>query len=71
MDRGAQSIITFEPDHVIQPISTNGTAALDRAGRILATGLGEDAVLTDLGTGEFIARIEGVSCRTDPSEGVG
>ena len=51
---------TYEPERVIQPIYTGGDVALDREGRTLATCLGEDAILTDLGTGELLARIEGV-----------
>lgn len=34
--------------------------ALDQSGRILATPLGEDALLTDLNTGKQLAKIEGV-----------
>lgn len=52
---------TFEPEHTIQPIYTGGSVALDQTGRILATTLGEDALLTDLNTGRELARIEGVS----------
>ncbi|KAI9818138.1 MAG: U3 small nucleolar RNA-associated protein 13 [Pycnora praestabilis] len=52
---------TFEPVKVIQPIYTGGSVALDDSGRILATCLGEDALLTDLATGEQLARIEGDS----------
>ena len=51
---------TFEPSRTIQPIYTGGSVALDRTGRILATCLGEDALLTDLDSGEQLARIEGV-----------
>ena len=51
---------TFEPERTIQPIYTGGDVALDKEGRILATCLGEEALLTDLGTGESLARIEGV-----------
>jgi hypothetical protein len=51
---------TFEPEHVIQPIYTGGSVALDQSGRILATTLGEDALLTDLSTGRQLAKIEGV-----------
>lgn len=51
---------TFEPKRVIQPIYTGGSVALDLSGRILATTLGEDAILTDLTTGRELARIEGV-----------
>ncbi|KAH8598220.1 small nucleolar ribonucleoprotein-like protein complex subunit [Bisporella sp. PMI_857] len=50
---------TFEPEHTIQPIFTGGSVALDRTGGILATTLGEDALLTDLNTGRELARIEG------------
>jgi U3 small nucleolar RNA-associated protein 13 len=52
---------TFEPQRVIQPIYTGGSVALDNSGRILATCLGEDALITDLNTGKQLARIDGVS----------
>ena len=52
--------VTFEPQNVIQPIYTGGDVALDADGRVLATCLGEEAVLTDLSSGESLARIEGV-----------
>ena len=58
------TVTTFEPERTIQPIYTGGDVALDQEGRILATCLGEDALLTDLGTGEQLARIEGV-CTTE------
>jgi U3 small nucleolar RNA-associated protein 13 len=51
---------TFEAEKVIQPIYTGGSIALDITGRILATCLGEDALITDLNTGKQLARIEGV-----------
>jgi hypothetical protein len=51
---------TFEPEHTIRPIYTGGSVALDHSGRILATTLGEDALLTDLDTGRQLARIDGV-----------
>jgi hypothetical protein len=60
MANKAPSQTTFEPEHVIQPIYTGGSVALDQSGRILATTLGEDALLTDLNTGRQLARIEGV-----------
>ncbi|KAL9584552.1 MAG: hypothetical protein Q9212_002043 [Teloschistes hypoglaucus] len=50
---------TFEPERVIQPIYTGGDVFLDREGRILASCLGEEAVLTDLHTGQALARLEG------------
>ncbi|KAL8843590.1 MAG: hypothetical protein Q9170_000094 [Blastenia crenularia] len=52
-------VTTFEPDRTIQPIYTGGDVALDREGRILATCLGEDAVLTDLKTGQALGRVDG------------
>ena len=51
---------TYDPERTIQPIYTGGDVALDREGRILATCLGEEALLTDLGTGELLTRVEGV-----------
>ena len=51
---------TFEAQRVIQPIYTGGSVALDITGRILATCIGEDALITDLNTGKQLARIEGV-----------
>jgi hypothetical protein len=60
MANKAQYKTTFEPEHTIQPIYTGGSVALDQSGRILATTLGEDALLTDLSTGKQLARIEGV-----------
>ena len=56
----SKTIITYHPERIIQPIYTGGDVLLDREGRILATCLGEEALLTDLGTGELLARIEGV-----------
>ncbi len=57
-------LTTFDADKVIQPIYTGGDVALDRQGRILVTCLGEDAVLTDLDTGQALGRVEGVGMRT-------
>ena len=51
---------TFDPERTIQPIYTGGDVALDDSGRILATCLGEDVVVTDLSTGKMLAKIEGV-----------
>jgi len=53
--------VTFDPENTIQPIYTGGSVSLDHTGRILATPLGEDALLTDLNTGKQLAKIEGVS----------
>lgn len=52
---------TFEPERVIQPLHTGGSVSLSQNGRILATCLGEDALLTDITTDRELARIEGVS----------
>lgn len=52
---------TFEPSRVISPIYTGGSVALSRDGKILATCLGDEALLTDLETGAHLTRIEGVS----------
>ncbi|RYP73255.1 hypothetical protein DL771_003684 [Monosporascus sp. 5C6A] len=50
---------TFEADEVIRPIFTGGSVALENGARVLATTLGEDAILTDLKTGKFITKVEG------------
>lgn len=52
---------TFEPSRVIQPIYTGGSVALSEDGKVLATCLGDEALLTNLDTGAHLARIEGVS----------
>lgn len=54
------AVTTFEAERVIQPIYTGGSVGLDGSGHILATCLGEDALLTDIRTGKQLARIEGV-----------
>lgn len=53
---------TYEVERVIQPIYTGGGVTLDSEGRVLATCLGEETLLTDLVSGELLARIEGVCC---------
>ena len=53
-------VATFEPERTIQPIYTGGDVSLSQDGRILATCLGEEALLTDLSTGRLLARIDGV-----------
>jgi len=60
MSKKPESQTTFEVERVIQPIYTGGAVSLDESGRILATCLGEDALLIDLNTGEHLTRIEGV-----------
>ncbi|KAI5865454.1 U3 small nucleolar RNA-associated protein [Durotheca rogersii] len=50
---------TFEVGEVIRPIFTGGAVALENGARVLATTLGEDAILTDLKTGKHITTVEG------------
>ena len=52
---------TFEADEVIRPIHTGTSVAIDNGARILATVLGEHAILTDPSNGKHLAKIEGVS----------
>ncbi|EME80061.1 uncharacterized protein MYCFIDRAFT_177042 [Pseudocercospora fijiensis CIRAD86] len=59
----AETKTTFDVTRVIQPIYTGGAVSLSQNGRILASTLGEEALLTDLNTGAHLARIEGVSLR--------
>jgi hypothetical protein len=63
MAQRLQNKTTFAPARIIQPIYTRGSVALSKDGRILATCLDEDVLLTDLRTGEELARIEGVCDR--------
>jgi hypothetical protein len=60
MAQRVQNKTTFAPAKVIQPIYTRGSVVLSQDGRIIATCLDEDVLLTDLRTGEELARIEGV-----------
>lgn len=53
---------TYAVGRTIQPIYSGGSVALSENGRILAACVGEDALLTDLSTGQELARIEGVGC---------
>ncbi|KAH6892281.1 WD40-repeat-containing domain protein [Thelonectria olida] len=50
---------TFDVGHVLRPIFTGGSVALDNDARLLATVLGEDVVLTDPATGKHLGQIEG------------
>ncbi|CUS13693.1 unnamed protein product [Tuber aestivum] len=49
----------FRPEKIIQPFYTGGKVALDQSGRILATTLDEDVLVTNFETGEELARLEG------------
>lgn len=66
----SKTITTFEVVKAIQPIYTGGDVALDKSGRFLATCLGEEALITDLNSGDLLARVEGVGstlcCLNDP-----
>ena len=55
-----RTVITYEPEKIIQPIYTGGDIALDEEGILLATCLGEEVVITNLHTGQVLSRIEGV-----------
>ena len=61
MANKAGPLTTFSIDDVIQPIYTGGDVSIDSSGLILATCLGEDAVLTHVQKGTLLARIDGVS----------
>nr|KMM72180.1 F-box/WD repeat-containing protein 7 [Coccidioides posadasii RMSCC 3488] len=50
---------TFEAFRAIRPIFTGGSLSLDESGRLLASCVGEDVLITDLETGEQLASIEG------------
>ncbi|KAE8351468.1 WD40-repeat-containing domain protein [Aspergillus coremiiformis] len=50
---------TFEASRTLRPIYTGGSTALDASGRLLATCVGEDALIVDLETGDQLASIEG------------
>lgn len=56
---------TFEASHIIEPIYTGGSVGLSADGSLLATSLGEDALITHLHTGRRLVRIEGVSTISD------
>jgi U3 small nucleolar RNA-associated protein 13 len=51
---------TFEASRTLRPIYTGGSTSLDASGRILATCVGEDALIVDLTTGDQLASLEGV-----------
>ncbi|MCJ1471837.1 U3 small nucleolar RNA-associated protein 13 [Lambiella insularis] len=50
---------TFNVYKTLQPIYTGGDVGLGNDGRVLLTCLGEEALLTDLDTGQLLARVEG------------
>ncbi|KAI1827913.1 WD40-repeat-containing domain protein [Xylaria intraflava] len=50
---------TFAASEVIRPIFTGGAVSIENGARVLATTLGEDAILTDIKTGKHLAKVEG------------
>ncbi|KAL2007056.1 hypothetical protein VTN00DRAFT_8494 [Thermoascus crustaceus] len=50
---------TFEASRTIRPIYTGGSTALDASGRLLATCVGEEALIVDLETGDQLVSLEG------------
>lgn len=52
---------TFEPSRTLRPIYTGGSTSLDASGRLLATCVGEDALIIDLETGDQLINLEGVN----------
>jgi len=50
---------TFDVDRVLRPIFTGGSVSVDNNAKILATTIGEDAILTEPATGKHLAQIEG------------
>lgn len=52
---------TFEASRTIRPVYTGGSTALDASGRLLATCVGEEALIVDLETGDQLVSLEGVS----------
>ncbi|KAI9729081.1 MAG: U3 small nucleolar RNA-associated protein 13 [Chrysothrix sp. TS-e1954] len=59
MARRNTTTTTYEPVHVIEPFYTGGDAAISQDGKLLATCLAEDVILTDPGNGRRLARVEG------------
>ncbi|KAM0452400.1 hypothetical protein ACHAO4_005611 [Trichoderma viride] len=50
---------TFDVERVIRPVYTGGSVAIDNKAQILATTLGEDAILTNPSNGKHLAQVEG------------
>lgn len=51
---------TFDVDRVIRPIFTGGSVSIDNDAQILATTIGEEAILTNPTNGRHLGQIEGV-----------
>ena len=52
--------VSFKKGRVIAPLYTGGPVSVSHDGRMLATCVGEEAILTDLEEGRQIARFAGV-----------
>ena len=50
---------TFDADRVLRPIFTGGSVSIDNKAQILATTIGENAILTEPATGKHLGQIEG------------
>lgn len=50
---------TFDVGQVLRPIFTGGSVSISNDARVLATTMGEDAVLTEPATGRHLGQIEG------------
>ncbi|KAK1042732.1 U3 small nucleolar RNA-associated protein 13, partial [Friedmanniomyces endolithicus] len=55
----AETKTTFEAARVIRPFYTGGAVALSEDGKLLASTLGEEALITSLDTGAILSLIEG------------
>ena len=51
---------SFEIEKVVEPIYSGQAISISSDGRLLATALEEEVLLTDLGNGQRLAKIEGV-----------
>lgn len=51
---------TFDVDRVIRPIFTGGSVSIDNDAQVLATTIGEGAILTNPTNGRHLGEIEGV-----------
>lgn len=50
---------TFDADRVLRPIFTGGSVSIDNKAQILATTIGENAILTEPATGKHLGQVEG------------
>lgn len=57
--RASETTVTFEAEKVIQPIYTGGSICIESHGRLLASTLGEQALISDIETGSVLVRVDG------------